>query len=208
MSDNISENLTNQMFTLNSVLGTGTLLLEIFLASIILLYIFNKSFLEKLIKVDLPKYFKVEFTSKNLLILIFLFSFASSILTLIYSEYFGQIPCALCWFGRIFMYGIVILSGIALAPLSNGEGLGVRPHLENFQLKNIFIFSILGALVSLYHHFLQITAGSGSHLPCPASSGDCAKILVFEYGHITFPWMAFVLFVFFMFALHLYKRYN
>ncbi len=184
--------MLDQMFTLNSILGAGTLFLEIFLVAIILLFIFNKDLLKNLCE----KYL----TSKNLLILIFLFSVSASILTLVYSEYFGQVPCALCWFGRIFMYGVVVLSGTTL--LLSKEELE-----EDFALKNIFNFSILGAVVSLYHHILQVTAGSGSHLPCPASSGDCAKILVFEYGHITFPFMAFVLFIFFILAIFLRMRY-
>ena len=126
-------------------------------------------------------------SDKFLLTCIFLFSLFSALMSLVYSEIFLQIPCALCWYERIFMYGTVILSAI---------GLFKNPPQN--QTKNILVFSIFGAIISLYHHILQMTASTTSHLPCPVSGGDCAKRLIFEYGHITFPWMGFVLFVFFI----------
>jgi disulfide bond formation protein DsbB len=121
-------------------------------------------------------------------------------MTLVYSEIFLQVPCALCWWARIFMYGIVLLSGLAL--------LSRQFKREEFktQISNIMVFSVLGSIVSLYHHVLQMTAAAGSHLPCPVSGGDCAKRLIFEYGHITFPWMAFVLFTFFMVIILLQRK--
>jgi disulfide bond formation protein DsbB len=121
---------------------------------------------------------------------IFLSSLFASAMTLIYSEIFLQIPCALCWFERIFMYGTLLLSGLSL--------FEPHPTHYHFQLKNILIFSIFGAFISLYHHILQMTAAVGSHLPCPSSGGDCAKRIMFEYGHITFPWAATILFAFFI----------
>lgn len=121
------------------------------------------------------------------LLIIFAFSLLSSVMTLVYSEYFGIVPCALCWFERIFMYGIVVLSGLAL-----------YKREEKYILPYILSFSIFGAAFSIYHHVLQMTASISSHLPCPVSGGDCAKRIIFEYGHITFPWMAFVVFAFFI----------
>jgi hypothetical protein len=38
----------------------------------------------------------------------------STILTLIYSEVFGFIPCGLCWLQRVFLYPQVIMLAIAL----------------------------------------------------------------------------------------------
>ena len=190
--------MLDQMFLLNSILGTGILLLEIFLVSIILIFIFNKNLLKDLFEKN-----KKYLTEKNLLIVIFLFSLISSILTLVYSEYFGQVPCALCWFQRVFTYGIVVLSGTALSPFSTGEGLGMR-----LALKNIFVFSIFGSIFALYQHLEQILALYGTHLPCPVSGADCAKMTIFEYSHITFPWMAFVLFLFFIVAIFLQKKYK
>ena len=184
--------MLEQMFLLNWILGTGTLLLEFFLLAVVLIFIFQKSILENLFK----KYLNY-LNSRNLLILIFILSFSSSILTLIYSEYFGQIPCALCWFQRIFLYGIVVLSG-----------LGIYRREEKFILNYILSFSIFGALFSLYQHAEQMLALYGTHLPCPVSGADCAKMTVFEYSHITFPYMAFILFLFFILAISLNLKFQ
>ncbi len=137
-------------------------------------------------------------SDKFLLVFIFLFSLFASIMTLVYSEIFLQVPCSLCWFERIFMYGIVIISATALWSNRELEQKGILKYITNF--------SILGAIFSLYHHTLQMAASFGSHLPCPSSGGDCGKRILFEYGHITFPWMAFVLFVFFIIIILLQRK--
>ncbi len=82
------------------------------------------------------------------------------------------------------MYGIVVMSGLGLW---RKEARNIFPYIN--------IFAIFGLVVSLYHHFLQMFATSSGHLPCPVSGGDCAKRIIFEYGHITFPWMAALVFI-------------
>lgn len=55
--------------------------------------------------------------------------------------------------------------------------------------------SVFGAGIALYQHYLQM--GGHDVLPCPASgAGDCAKRFLFEFGYVTFPLVAFSLFVF------------
>ena len=131
---------------------------------------------------------------KAILVKIFFLSLASSILTLIYSEIFLQIPCALCWWQRVFMYGIVVISATALW----SDRMGNKgPEIKGI-LKYILNFSVLGFLFALYQHIMQIAAFYGTHLPCPVSGEDCAKMTIFEYGHITFPLMAVVLFMHFI----------
>jgi hypothetical protein len=79
---------------------------------------------------------------------------------------------------------------------------------ERGMFRYITIFSIFGAIVSLYHHVLQISATTSSHLPCPVSGGDCSKMIIFEYGHITFPFMAFILFIAFIITILFAKKLN
>ena len=199
-------NTTENLLLLNWITATGTLLLEIFLFifSLILIYFYFTSpedkrtmrhFLDKVLKIQnsfLHKFVSKENFSLERVIIykIFFLSLISSILTLVYSEIFGLIPCALCWFSRVFMYGILLISGIAIFARNEAERRGI--------MRYILVFSILGALVSIYHHALQITAGSNSHLPCPVSGGDCAKMFIFEYDHITFPWMGLIAFLSFI----------
>lgn len=54
--------------------------------------------------------------------------------------------------------------------------------------------SFFGAGVALYQHVLQMIPNSG--LPCPAVGSSCAQRLLFEFGYVTFPLLAFTLFSF------------
>lgn len=194
--------MTEQILFLNYWLSTGTLLME---ASVVILFIYflylkmNREEALDLIRPILNLAEKVYGSIENAILLkIFILSLAASAMTLYYSEVLGVIPCALCWFGRIFMYGTVLISGTALFARNNLEQRGIFRYL--------LVFSVLGAATSLYHHFLQMAADYGTHLPCPASGGDCAKRIIFEFGHITFPWMALVLFVLFILMILVAKK--
>ena len=63
-------------------------------------------------------------------------------------------------------------------------------------LPYILMLSLTGLAVALYHHMLQI----GFDLLKPCSSApfavDCAKPSFIEFGFVTFPFMAVVLFGF------------
>jgi disulfide bond formation protein DsbB len=106
----------------------------------------------------------------------------STLMTLVYSEVFGFMPCGLCWFGRIFLYPQVVLLAVALwtkdkAVAQYGIGL-----------------SIPGLIVSLYHHYIQM--GGANVVGCPTSGANCAERTLFEFGFMTFPLMSACLFLF------------
>ncbi len=212
-------NKIENLLFLNWLTATGTLALEICLFIFFLFLIYfkytnteNKNNIKDMtlrlveIQSKILKIFGINFkkefqTLENFIILkIFSISLVSSVLTLIYSEIFGIIPCALCWFERVFMYGIFFISSISLFARNPLEQRGILRYLN--------IFSILGVMVALYHHILQITATSSSHLPCPVSGGECSKIIIFEYGHITFPFMALVMFLGFILMIYFVNLIN
>lgn len=173
------------MLQLNFWVATGSLVLEIALVFFIVWFLASKQSLINFIK-SCTRWRNV-FTydwSQMMLIKVFTITFVSFVMSLIYSEIFNQTPCALCWFERIFMYGIMILSALGLY---RKEAKFIFPYIN--------VFAWLGLTVALYHHILQMTATAGSHIPCPASGGDCAKRIIFEYGHITFPWIAAIVFI-------------
>jgi disulfide bond formation protein DsbB len=152
------------------VLAAGTLLLQAFSLLLLGLILFRKKTLTWAVPYALPA---------GLLL-----SFAAAALTLVYSEAFGFAPCGLCWLERAFMYPLPILTAIALWTRDRGVS------------KYIIGLSAPGAIIALYHHYLQV--GGVSILPCPAAPGaaDCAQRFIFEFGYVTFPLMAFTAFVF------------
>ena len=113
---------------------------------------------------------------------IFLLS-ATSIAGTLFLQYADLLsPCILCWWQRIFMYPIGIISLIAL----------VRGRRLSDMSDYVIVLSALGFVVALYQHLLQILP-SGLLAPCDAS-GDCAVRLIFEFGFVTIPWMALSVF--------------
>jgi len=108
--------------------------------------------------------------------------------SLLYSEYFGFLPCSLCWLQRIAIYPQALLSVIA------------------FKVKDTVFFplygialSTFGLLVSLYQYIYQLlpketTAGL---IPCLADgSADCAAKVINEFGFVTFPLLSAITFAF------------
>ena len=91
-------------------------------------------------------------------------------------------PCVLCWWQRICMYPIALISGVAIV---KNTDLG---EIADYVLG----LSFIGAVISLYQHLLQVLP-AGSLIPCDAS-GDCAVRSVFEFGFVTIPWMALTVF--------------
>jgi disulfide bond formation protein DsbB len=94
----------------------------------------------------------------------------------------GLAPCIFCWWQRIFMYPIAIISFIAF--LKNVKPSDIADY--------VLALSVIGALFSLYQHLLQVLP-TGALIPCDATN-DCAVRSVFDFGFVTIPWMALSVF--------------
>lgn len=105
-------------------------------------------------------------------------------LTLYYSDVLGYVPCGLCWIQRIFLYPQVALFGLAL----------LKKDMDIFFYTKWL--SVFGLIVSLYHNYIQL--GYNPLIPCPVTAvfADCAVPPFIEFGFVTFPGMAVVLFTF------------
>jgi len=116
------------------------------------------------------------------LLAIFILSTAAVAGTLI-MQYAGNLqPCLFCWWQRIFMYPIPLISLIAIL---KGQKLS---DVADY----ILTFSVFGFAVAFYQHLLQILP-SGALIPCDATD-DCAVRSVFEFHFVTIPWMAVTVF--------------
>lgn len=108
-----------------------------------------------------------------------------SVLTLIYSDVLGFVPCGLCWFERIMLYPQVLLIGTAL-----------WIHDKVSVLRYGIVLSSFGLLISLYHHYIQMGGTAFAKCPAAGAGADCAKRFFFEYNFMTFPFLAVILFAF------------
>ncbi|MBD7985839.1 disulfide bond formation protein B [Sporosarcina sp. Sa2YVA2] len=120
--------------------------------------------------------------SENGLVFIFTISLIATFGSLYFSEIRGYEPCTLCWYQRILMYPVVLISGIALFQKNARIALTTA------------IFSVIGGSISLYHYgiqklsFLQENAPACGAVPC---TGQYVNYL----GFITIPFMALIAFV-------------
>lgn len=159
--------------TLNQILGTGTLALQVVTVGLLIALVLRNRFsvfndvVRQIGAVALP--------------LAFALTLVSSAFTLYYSDVLGFEPCPLCWWQRVFLYPQVILFALAM-----WKGIAVR-------LISITL-SVFGLGFALYHHALQMLPTGA--LPCPASGPSCSQITLLEYGYITFPLMAATAFAF------------
>lgn len=114
----------------------------------------------------------------------FLITLGGTFLTLFYSEVLGYAPCDLCWYQRIFLYPQIFIFAYAWYK----KDKNILPYT--------LILSLVGLVIALYHHMLQV--GYDVYKPCSTSpfAVDCAKPSFIEFGFVTFPFMAVVLFGF------------
>ena len=114
----------------------------------------------------------------------FFVTLGGTFLTLFYSEVLHYAACDLCWYQRVFLYPQVFMFAYAWYK----KDRAVLPYA--------LVLSLCGLAVATYHHALQI--GFDLMKPCSTApfAVDCAKPSFIEFGFVTFPFMAVVLFGF------------
>lgn len=109
--------------------------------------------------------------------------------SLLYSEYFGFIPCSLCWLQRIALYPQALFAVMAFKTKES----------TFFPLYSIAL-SIFGFIVAVYQYIYQMlpkeTLTSGV-MPCLADgSADCSLKVIDQFGFVTFPLLSAITFAF------------
>lgn len=109
------------------------------------------------------------------LVLAFLLTLGASLMSLWYSEFVGFPVCKFCWLGRIAMYPLALILGIAWYQHDLRVWRYAMP------------LAVFGAAITLIHWLSQMLTSFG--VSCGAAVGDvsCTQQLVSEYGYITFP---------------------
>ena len=164
------------MFNLLTTFGAVAL---IFISIFIIFAFYSKCQSEKANKIK-------DFVLKNSLMFIFLASFAAVFGSLIYSEVFKFELCVLCWWQRIFIYPVFIISFIAIW----------KKDKNPFQYINPLMF--LALLFSLYHNYLILVAQKTSSFFCVPTSitGSCSDRYVEVLSIIDIPFMALSIIIF------------
>lgn len=133
--------------------------------------------------------------SKNTILLIFVISISGLVGSLIYQYGVGFTPCVLCWYQRIVLYPIAIISLVAL----------INKHVHEV-LNYSFVLAILGFLVALYHNFEKLIGKD--LIACEATGPSCLQIFVKKFGYIDIPIMSLTFFVLIILIIINNKRFK
>ena len=167
----------------NTVLAVGTIVVEV--ASVLLLVmIFTKD------RGDLARWF-----SEKSLALITLVSVGSMIASLVYSEIIGYSPCLMCWYQRVAIYGIAIVSLVALIKKQSKE---VWSYVSTL--------SVIGVVVAAFHVFSRFT--NSEVFDCSASGPSCLQELFTKFGYIDIPVMSLSALIFIILLVVNRKKFN
>lgn len=101
--------------------------------------------------------------------------------SLYYSEVAGFVPCTLCWYQRILMYPLTLITLVGI--------LKQDADLPGYVLP----FSIIGIGVSSYHYLIQ--AGVVGHSAACTVGVPCDLRWVNYFGFVTIPLLALTAFV-------------
>ncbi len=115
--------------------------------------------------------------------LVFLVSSIATAGSLFFSEVAGFIPCELCWYQRICMYPLTIVT--LLAALANDRRVA----------RYLLPLPLVGAGVSIYHLLVENGVVEQAKACLLSAPGGCATKWINEFGYMTIPTLALTGFV-------------
>lgn len=118
--------------------------------------------------------------SAHALAFLFLFSAVATIGSLFLSEVAGFAPCKLCWYQRVFMYPVAVITGIALY-------VGDKKIF-----KYVIALAVVGLLIAVYHYLIQMFP---ENIQCGDETAACSARQAARFGFVTIPFMSGVAFV-------------
>ena len=98
--------------------------------------------------------------------------------SLFFSDIAGFVPCELCWYQRICMYPLSILT--LLMALAN----------DHRAARYLLPLPVVGAGVSVYHLLVENGVVSQSQACLVSAPGGCATKWINEFGYMTIPTLA------------------
>jgi len=102
--------------------------------------------------------------------------------SLFFSEIAHFVPCELCWYQRICMYPLTIIS--LLAALANDRRVA----------RYLLPLPLIGAGVSVYHLLVENGVVGQSSACLISAPGGCATKWIEEFGYVTIPVLALTAF--------------
>lgn len=143
---------------------------------------FTSKLLRFIINSEITEVFTITKKSENLLIAIWTVSLVATLGSLYFSEVRNYIPCEMCWYQRILMYPILLLSTIAIIQKNAKIAL------------TLVVFSGIGGAIALYHYGIQKLSFLADTAPA-CKTVSCTSQYIDWFGFVTIPFLSLVAFV-------------
>lgn len=134
-----------------------------------------------------------KFLLNNLFVFIFFLSFCGMVGSLYFSEIKHFIPCVLCWYQRIALYPIVLISIIAYL------------HNDKKAIWYMLPLSVIGFGISVYQNLLVYNVIPEAIAPCQ-NGVSCTTKYIDILGFISIPLLSGLTFLAIIICLFLYMR--
>jgi disulfide bond formation protein DsbB len=135
------------------------------------------------------------FIKKYALYGVFIISLLAMLTSLYFSNILGWAPCILCWYQRILMYPLVVISVVAII------------FKDRKVYRYILPLSIIGILIAIYHNLLYFNILPESAAPC-LNGISCTTKYIAYFGFITIPFLSLCAFVAITLLMLSYKKYQ
>jgi len=122
------------------------------------------------------------FVGKYYLYIIFFISLLGTLGSLAIGYVLNLTPCDLCWYQRVFMYSIFVVSL---------TGVLIKDEKDTY--KYIIGLVVPGMIISLYNYYIQLFPNN-LIIECSLNN-PCSKVDFILFGFLTIPLMAFVAFM-------------
>lgn len=119
---------------------------------------------------------------ENGLLAIWVTSLIATLGSLYFSEVRDFIPCELCWYQRILMYPILLITTVAYIQKNVKIALTTA------------VFASIGGLISLYHYGIQKVPFLQESAPA-CGQVSCTGAYINWLGFITIPFLALIAFI-------------
>ena len=126
--------------------------------------------------------------------LAFIVALTATLGSLYFSEVRHFIPCTLCWYQRILMYPLVIITLVGII------------ERDDFLPAYVLPFALVGTVVAGYHYAIQLGI-MGSSTSC-AIGVPCSSRYVNYFGFVTIPLMALTAFLLILVIMWATRRAN
>lgn len=134
-------------------------------------------------------------TKKYHIYSVWFIALSATCLSLYFSEILRFPPCTLCWYQRICMYPILLITTVGI--------------LNNDRLIHRYVLplAVIGLGISVYHNLLYYGLLPESIVPCTAGISCTTKFIEY-FGFVTIPLLSMIAFVLIIIFTLIYKKPN